>query len=96
MPGHVYWKDRQRVLQGCNDQQAKDAGLASRHDIAGKTAYDLIWPDQPEADRRAQSAETDRIDENVMQTDMPQTVEEFVVLPDGSTATFLSKKNAFA
>src|SRR3990167_851856 len=42
MPGHVYWKDRNCVLQGCNDLQAKDSGLSSRktplHDEYGNVA----------------------------------------------------------
>ena len=46
LPGHVYWKNTECILQGCNDQQAIDVGLKSRNDIVGKSAYDLIWQDQ--------------------------------------------------
>lgn len=30
MPGHVYWLDRNNIYLGCNDAQAKNAGLKSR------------------------------------------------------------------
>lgn len=92
MPGHVYWKDRDCILQGCNDQQAKDAGLRSRRDVVGKTAYDLLWQDQPEKAKRQQAEITNHIDKDIMNVGIPKTLEEFVVLPDGSKATFLSKK----
>ncbi len=92
MPGHVYWKNRDCILQGCNDQQAKDAGLSSRHEIIGKTAYDLLLQDQPEEEKHKQADITNRIDQDIMQADIPSTVEESVVLPDTSIATFLSEK----
>ena len=33
---HIYWLDSNNVYQGCNEQQAKAAGLTSRFDIIGK------------------------------------------------------------
>ena len=92
MPGHVYWKNRDCILQGCNDQQAKDAGLKSHDDIIGKSAYDIIAPNQPEGARRKQAAITDNIDIKVMETNKQQTIEEFVVLSNKTKATYLSKK----
>lgn len=41
MPDHVYWKDKEGVLQGCNNALAKSLGLKSRKDIVGKTDWDL-------------------------------------------------------
>lgn len=84
MPGHVYWKDKNGVLLGCNDLQAKSAGLSSRHEIVGKTDYDLPWKEQADALRK--------IDLAVMKTGIPQTAEEISMLADGSEAIFLSKK----
>ncbi|MGD9152297.1 MAG: PAS domain-containing protein [Gammaproteobacteria bacterium] len=92
MPGHVYWKNRDCILQGCNDNQAKDAGLPSRKDIVGKNAYDLLWQNQPEDDKREQAAITDRIDKEVMDFGAKKTIEEFIVMPDGSKASMLSEK----
>lgn len=92
MPGHVYWKDRNCVLQGCNELQAKDSGLSSRKLIVGKTAYDLLLQDQPEEEKQHQAATTNSYDEEVMKYDKTMTFEEHVVLPNKSVATFLSKK----
>ena len=44
-PGHIYWLDRNGILLGCNEQQAKDLGLPSRESIKGKSLFDL----QPKA-----------------------------------------------
>lgn len=92
LPGHVYWKDRNCILQGCNDEQAKDVGLNSRHDIVGKTAYDLIFQDQPEEEKRKQAKITDNIDHKIMDEDKPSSVEEFVVTPEGETIYYYSRK----
>lgn len=92
MPGHVYWKDRHCILQGCNELQAKDSGLSSRRMIVGKTAYDLLLQNQPEYEKQQQAAITNSYDEEVMKLDKTMTFEEHVVLPDKSIATFLSKK----
>ncbi len=92
MPGHVYWKNRDCILLGCNNQQAKDSGFNSRYDVVGKTAYDLLWQNQPEEDKRAQAAITNSIDEEVMSTNQSKTIEEFVILPDKTAATYLSLK----
>eukprot|EP01038_Epipyxis_sp_PR26KG_P006838 gene6838-9361_t len=37
LPGHVYWMDKNNKFLGCNDLQAKNAGLSSRHEIVGRT-----------------------------------------------------------
>ncbi|MDP1573804.1 MAG: ATP-binding protein [Coxiellaceae bacterium] len=92
MPGHVYWKDRHCILQGCNELQAKDSGLASRQMITGKTAYDLLLQNQPEHEKQQQAAITNSYDEEVMRLNKTMTFEEHVVLPDKAVATFLSKK----
>ncbi|MBA2657781.1 MAG: response regulator [Tatlockia sp.] len=92
LPGHVFWKDKKCILQGCNNQQAKDVGLASREEIVGKTAYDLIRQNQPEEIKREQAALTDAIDTQIMKSKIPQVIEEFAVLPDGSKQYFLSTK----
>ncbi|MBA3537882.1 MAG: PAS domain-containing protein [Tatlockia sp.] len=92
LPGHVFWKNTDCILQGCNNEQARDVGLASREEIVGKTAYDLIWQDQSEEIKREQAALTDAIDIRIMKSNTPQAMEEYVVLPDGSNQYFWSTK----
>ncbi len=92
MPGHVFWKNTQCILQGCNNNQAIDSGLRSRKEIVGKTAYDLLWQDQPEEDKLAQAAITDKIDQDIMRNDKAESIEEFVVAPDGSKIYYWSTK----
>ncbi|MDF2868214.1 MAG: histidine kinase, gyrase and HSP90-like ATPase family protein [Gammaproteobacteria bacterium] len=84
MPGHVYWKDKDGFLLGCNDEQAKSAGLSCRKDIVGKTDYVLPWKAQADALRK--------IDLEVMKTGKSITTEELSTLADGKEAIFLSKK----
>ncbi len=43
IPQAVFWKDRDGVFLGCNQQFAKDAGFNSPEEIIGKTDYDLPW-----------------------------------------------------
>ncbi len=92
LPGHVFWKNTDCILQGCNEQQAKDSGFASREEIVGKTAYDLLWQDQSEEEKRKQAAITDQIDISIMKSNIAKAVEESVLLPDGSLQYFWSLK----
>jgi PAS domain S-box-containing protein len=45
----VFWKDRQSVYLGCNQQSAIVCGLGSPAEIIGKTDYDMPWA-ETEAD----------------------------------------------
>ncbi len=92
LPGHVYWKDINCILQGCNNEQAYDVGLNSYKNIKGKTVFDLLMPNQPEEERKKQALITDNIDKEIMKEDTPQTVEEFTIGRDGSVINWLSKK----
>lgn len=84
MPGHVYWKDKDGFFLGCNEEQAKAAGLNSRKDIIGKTDYELPWKEQAHILRKS--------DLKVMKTEKPIIFEEPSVLANGKEAIFLSKK----
>ena len=42
-PLFVFWKDRQSVYLGCNQNFAVGAGLNSPSEIVGKTDYDMPW-----------------------------------------------------
>ena len=41
IPQKVFWKDLNLVYLGCNRLFAKDAGLSSPEEIAGRTDFDL-------------------------------------------------------
>ncbi len=84
MPGHIYWKNKNGVYLGCNDQQAKTLKLNSGKDIIGKTDHDLPWKNG--------AANLIAIDKEVMRTKKIHIVEEPVTLPDKSEAIFLSQK----
>jgi PAS domain S-box-containing protein len=43
IPDYVFWKDRNSVFLGCNNNIAKAAGLNSPDEIIGKTDFDLGW-----------------------------------------------------
>lgn len=84
MPGHVYWKDKDGVLQGCNNILAETLGFSSRHEIVGKNDYDIAK--KPEADAiRAK-------DFKVMELGVRQTDEEEFTLPNGEKAIYLTQR----
>lgn len=94
MPGHhIYWKSRDGVFLDCNDNQAKTLGLSSRHDVVGKTTYDMIWSEQDELARQEQAELIDATDYQIMCSGETRTVEEPLVLPNGSVAIYLSIKS---
>jgi diguanylate cyclase (GGDEF)-like protein/PAS domain S-box-containing protein len=43
LPQAIFWKDRQSVFLGCNQQLADYAGLFAPDNIVGKTDHDLPW-----------------------------------------------------
>ncbi len=85
LPGHVYWQDRNNIFLGCNELQAKAAGLKSSFEIIGKSNYDLPWKKQAE--------ELNKINNEVMETGKEYSIEEWGELYDGKRATFISKKS---
>ncbi|MBA3285404.1 MAG: PAS domain-containing protein [Nitrosopumilus sp.] len=92
LPGHIFWKDLNCRFLGCNDLQAKIAGLHSRQEIVGKSAYDVISKNQSEEDRLAQAKAIDEIDREIMRTGNPLVIEEPLILEDGTERVFLSQK----
>ena len=83
MPGHVYWLDKNNVFLGCNDLQAEHAKLNSRHEIVGKTNFDLPWKNEAE--------ELNRVNNIVMNTNKPIVYEEVANMSNG-LGTYLSQK----
>ena len=88
MPGHVYWVDKDNVYLGCNDLQAKSAGLKSRKDIIGLKNKDLPWS----LNQGAKPEVIDKANFQIMQSGEAITIEEPAILKDGTKATFLSSK----
>ena len=43
VPHCIFWKNKNSVYLGCNDNFAKLAGVKNPEDIIGKTDYDLSW-----------------------------------------------------
>jgi len=43
IPQFIFWKDRNCVYLGCNENFAHVAGVKSANEIAGKTDYDFSW-----------------------------------------------------
>lgn len=84
LPGHIYWQDVNNVFLGCNDAQAKSAGLKHRNDIIGKTNYDLPWHEQAKS--------LNDINNEVMRTGREYSIEERADLSNGQHYFFLSKK----
>ncbi len=83
LPGHVYWLDRNNILQGCNNIQAEAAKLPSRQAIIGKKNRDLLLAEQ--------AHELDMINNRVMETGKPYIGEEFAEMGDGQRI-YLSQK----
>ena len=47
-PDMIYWKDKNSIHLGCNDQFAIAAGYSNSEDVVGKSDYDFPWKDQAE------------------------------------------------
>ena len=88
MPGHVYWVNRQGIYMGCNDNQAKSAGLISRKEIVGKRNKDLPWNFTSTALPEA----LDKVNQEVMEAERTVTLEEQGVSAEGERETYLSIK----
>ena len=43
IPCGVFWKDRDSVYLGCNDQLARDLGLEDSRQVVGKTDYEVCY-----------------------------------------------------
>jgi rsbT co-antagonist protein RsbR len=86
IPHAVYWKDRDLVYRGCNQRFAGDIGIASTHEIVGKTDAELPWqPGEAEAFQA--------IDRRVIAADAPESdIDETIVHADGIQEWFETHK----
>jgi two-component system, cell cycle sensor histidine kinase and response regulator CckA len=86
IPCGVFWKDRDSVYLGCNEQIARDHGRSSPDQILGRNDYDIT------SDRDEATFYRD-CDREVMESGQPiLNLEEFQTRPDGTRATLLTSK----
>ncbi|MCI0681544.1 MAG: PAS domain S-box protein [Gemmataceae bacterium] len=86
IPGAVFWKDRNGVYLGCNDNNARDLGRKSPAEVIGLTDFDMPFS-------RAEAEFYRDCDRKVMQARQPLlNIEEPQHRPDGSEAVLLTSK----
>jgi PAS domain S-box-containing protein len=85
IPMAVFWKDRDLVYLGCNQQFADDAGMVSPSYIIGKTDFDMPWRDQADLYRSDDRAVLET-GEARLNYEEPQTT------PDGNTIWLRTSK----
>ena len=85
MPGLVYWKNKDSVYLGCNQELAIRAGLSSPEDVIGKTDYDLPWCNE--------AAAIQEIDRKVINHGKYIEIEEPIHGPSGKVYTLLTRKS---
>lgn len=80
IPQFIFWKDRNSIYLGCNQNFARAAGVETPEKIKGKTDYDLAWKKEEadffrECDRRVMENDTSEyhITEPQLQADSRQT-----------------------
>lgn len=81
IPQFIYWKDRDFIYRGCNQNFARILGLKSPTDIIGLTDYDLPIPEEQAEHYRA-------ISRDILETNTPQyhLLKTFTsALPNSST-----------
>jgi two-component system aerobic respiration control sensor histidine kinase ArcB len=93
MPGHVYWKDRNGAMLGCNQQQAIDFGLTTRQEVVAKNAYDLMNKNLPAEIERRNAKAIVMADEEIMASGISRIIEEPALRLDGKEVIYLSEKN---
>lgn len=84
-PGLFYWKDKNSVYQGGNDEFAHLAGLDSWMQVKGKTDFELAWQDRAE--------EYVNIDKQVIESGQANlNREEKITTSDKSTIRAITNK----
>lgn len=83
MPGNVFWKDKDGIFLGCNNNVAKILGLQNTNEIIGKRNHDLF--------NAALAIEADNIDKTVT-LGQEQFIEENGINAEQKPAIYLTKK----
>ena len=85
IPCGVFWKDRQSIYLGCNDQVARDTGVESPDKLVGKSDLD-VFADRAEAEFYRDC------DQQVMEAGVPLLNIEETQTRAGQKATLLTSK----
>lgn len=86
IPIYVFWKDRNSIYLGCNQNFATSAKLQLPDDIVGKSDYDLPWSKEDSDFYR-------KIDKEVMDSNVPQiNFEESQTIGNGETRWLRTSK----
>jgi signal transduction histidine kinase len=83
--GNLYWKDKNGVYLGCNENVAKVFKLNSPEKVVGKNDYDFYL----EAESVKKIIENDKL---VLSSGKEQVLEEIGTNPEGKLAVYLTKK----
>lgn len=89
MPGNVFWKDRQHVYQGCNNNVIKIFKLNSEQDFIGKKLEEVSPPNTIKQDVIEQITLSD---EELMRTGTPKIIEESAFNEKFEPAIYLTQK----
>lgn len=84
LPQLVYWKDKNRIYQGCNKYAAELLNLKSPADIIGKSDNDFAWSAQ-----RIQSLQ--KVDELIIEKGISSVVEDAIPV-NGDIKIYLTSK----
>lgn len=84
LPGQVYWKDKDHVYLGCNENNAKLMGFSSPREFIGKTPEQFLSKDLAEILRKN--------DDQIMSSGVGYTIEENGLTLDGTPAVYLTSK----
>lgn len=85
LPGSIFWKDQNGVYLGCNEFQAKMAGLNLPEDLIGKTDYELPWKNI--ADKLTEN------DQRIIRSGDSEELLENPLVADGTQLTMLTSKS---
>ncbi len=84
-PDMIYWKDKNSIHLGCNNQFASAAGFENREDIIGKSDHDFPW--------RARADKYIADDKEVISTGIPKlNIEDLVTIASGKEISVISNK----
>ena len=84
-PDWIYWKDKNSIHLGSNDQFAKAAGFANREEMIGKSDFDCPWKEN--------APKYNKDDKEVIDSGIPKlNVEDIVPLQNGKKAIVITNK----
>lgn len=86
LPGHIYWKNREGVYLGCNENLAKMINLASSKKIIGRTIHQ-IYPGMPEI-----ALKVEQDDREVIEKNQDKYYEELGVDHNNNDAIYMTHK----